>query len=244
MIIFPAVDIQGGKCVRLEQGRADKQTIFYDDPYDAAMHWVNQGATWLHVVDLDGAFSGNPANLQAIRRICGSLPVPVQVGGGIRSLAAAKAVFDAGVERVIIGTVAMEMPDVFAEICNAYPRRVGVSLDTVDGKLKTKGWLEDAGKTIDEVLPDMADLGAGFIVHTDISRDGLKGGVNLEMLTHLSQVSDIPVIAAGGVSTLDDVIALFPLSQKGKLEGVITGRAIYDGTLNLLEAQTWIENNM
>lgn len=243
MIIFPAVDIQRGKCVRLEQGRADKETVFYNDPYDAAMHWVDQGATWLHVIDLDGAFEGRPSNVQAINRICKGISIPVQVGGGIRTLEAAKEVFDAGVERVIIGTAALEDEAVFTEICQAFPKKAGVSLDTVDGKLKTKGWLEDSGKTLDDVLPRMAAAGAGFIIHTDISRDGLKGGVNTEVLTQLAQASTVPVIAAGGVSTLADIITLFPHSQTANLEGVITGRAIYDATLNLPEALAWIKNN-
>lgn len=240
MIVFPAVDLQGGKAVRLKQGRADASTVFFDDPVAAALHWQNQGASWLHVVDLDGAFQGSSVNADLVAAICRALDIPVQLGGGVRDEAAARLWFQAGVRRLIIGTLALEQPDEFARLCALFPGRVGVSLDAVNGSLKTRGWVEDAGQTVDGVLPRLADAGAAFVIYTDIARDGMRSGVNLPMLTHLARTSPVPIIAAGGVATLDDVKALYPLSVSARLEGAISGRALYDGTLSLPEALAWI----
>lgn len=240
MIIFPAVDIKGGRCVRLKKGRADQETVFSEDPVEAALHWQEQGGTWLHLVDLDGAFAGRPVNLPLITQLCSSLSTPVQMGGGIRDLDTAKAYHDAGVTRLIIGTMALKNPETFADICKALPGKVGVSLDTEGGRLMTKGWVADSGLTIDEVLPRLASQGAAFIIHTDIDRDGMQTGVNLPLLTELAQKSPVPVIAAGGVATLDDIKSLYPLSKVSRFEGAITGRAIYEGTLDLKEAMAWL----
>lgn len=240
MIIFPAVDIQNGKAVRLRQGRADDSTIFSPDPVAAARHWQDQGARWLHVVDLDGAFDGLPRSRDLVRDICAALDIPVQLGGGIRSEAIARAYLDAGVQRLIIGTLALEQPEAFAELCRTFPGRIGVSLDAEGGRLKTKGWVADAGLTVDDVLPRLIDDGAAFIIYTDIERDGMQTGVNVPALTHLAEVSSVPVIAAGGVATLADVQALYPLSKNARLEGAISGRALYEGTLDLQEANAWI----
>lgn len=240
MIIFPAVDIKDGKCVRLKRGRADEQTVFSPDPVAAAKHWENQGAGWLHLVDLDGAFAGKPVNLPLIRRLCAELEIPVQMGGGIRDMDTAAAYLDAGIARLIIGTLALEEPEAFTNMAKAFPGCIGVSLDTEGGRLKTRGWVDDAGLTIDEVLPKLHAQGAAFIIHTDIDRDGMQSGVNLPLLTDLAQKSPIPVIAAGGVSTLADIQQLYPLSLTANLEGAITGRAIYEGTLNLAEALKWL----
>ncbi|MGE4296444.1 MAG: 1-(5-phosphoribosyl)-5-[(5-phosphoribosylamino)methylideneamino]imidazole-4-carboxamide isomerase [Desulfovibrionaceae bacterium] len=239
MIIFPAVDIKDGRCVRLKQGLADQVTVFSDDPAAMARRWESQGAAWLHVVDLDGAFSGMPRNVDLIKTICADLAIPVQLGGGIRDIATAKAYIAAGVSRLIIGTIALAEPDLFGEMCAALPGQIGVSLDAVDGKLKTKGWVEDAGQTVFDVLPRLEQQGAAFIIYTDISRDGMHSGVNVAGLKALTQATSLPVLAAGGVSTLDDIKALYPLSKQG-LQGAITGRAIYDGTLDLQEAMRWI----
>ena len=241
MIIFPAVDIKGGQCVRLKKGRADQETVFASDPVQAALHWQNQGAEWLHLVDLDGAFAGSPVNLSLIARLCAALSIPVQMGGGIRDLDCAKAYCDAGVTRLIIGTLALEDPEAYARICAALPGKIGVSLDTEGGRLKTKGWVADSGLTIDEVLPRLRDQGTTFIIHTDIDRDGMQTGVNIPVLRDLAQKSPMPVIAAGGVATLDDIKNLYPLSRRSNLQGAITGRAIYEGTLNLKEAIGWIK---
>ncbi len=241
MIVFPAVDIKGGQCVRLKKGRADEETVFSKDPVEAALHWQSQGAKWLHLVDLDGAFEGTPVNLPLIRRLCAALSIPVQMGGGIRDLPTAQAYCDAGITRLIIGTLALENPAAYAALCAALPGKIGVSLDTENGRLKTKGWVADSGLTIDEVLPRLHDQGTAFIIHTDIDRDGMQSGVNLPLLADLAQKSPMPVIAAGGVATLADIQKLYPLSKTGNLQGAITGRAIYEGTLDLKEAMQWIE---
>lgn len=240
MIIFPAVDIQDGKAVRLRQGRADDSTIFSPDPVAAARHWQEQGARWLHVVDLDGAFDGLPRSRDIVRAICSALDIPVQLGGGIRSEQIAEAYLDAGVERLIIGTLALEQPEAFAALCRRFPGRIGVSLDAEGGRLKTKGWVADAGLSVDDVLPRLLGDGAAFIIYTDIERDGMQCGVNLTALRHLAETSTVPVIAAGGVATLADVQALYPLSTQANLQGAISGRALYEGTLDLVEANAWI----
>ncbi len=240
MIIFPAVDIQGGKAVRLKRGIAHEQTVFFDNPVEAALHWQNLGAEWLHVVDLDGAFDGVSPNTELVRQICAALTIPVQLGGGIRDERIAKSWLDAGVRRLIIGTMALEEPKLFAKLCKAWPGRVGVSLDAEKGRLKSRGWVGATGLTVDDVVPRLADDGAAFLIYTDIERDGMQCGVNLESLTHLANTSPVPVIAAGGVATLDDVKAVYPLSKTGQFEGVITGRAVYEGTLDLAEAMAWI----
>jgi len=241
MIIFPAVDIKDGRCVRLKQGLADQVTVFNDDPAAAARHWVDLGAQFLHVVDLDGAFSGLPRNFDLIRRICTTVDVPVQLGGGIRDLDTARAYVRAGVHRLIIGTMALADPAAFAALCAALPGKIGVSLDAVDGRLKTKGWVEDSGLTVADVIPRLEADGATFLVYTDIARDGMHAGVNLEAMRDLLHATTLPVLAAGGVSTLDDIKNLFPLAAEG-LEGAITGRAIYEGTLDLQEANAWLES--
>jgi phosphoribosylformimino-5-aminoimidazole carboxamide ribotide isomerase len=240
VILFPAVDIKNGKCVRLRQGRADDVTVFSTDPTAMARHWEDLGARWLHLVDLDGAFDGLPVNFRLIKQICNQVSVPVQLGGGIRNLEIARKYLDAGVERLIIGTLALEQPGTFRELCTALPGRIGVSLDAVGGALKTKGWVADVDLTVDQVLPRLADQGAAFIIYTDISRDGMHSGVNLSAMVHLVKKTPLPVIAAGGVTNLEDIQVLYPLASQG-LEGVITGRAIYEGTLDFKEAIAWIE---
>ena len=241
MIIFPAVDIKDGKAVRLKQGLAHEMTVFSPDPVAAAKAWQERGARWLHVIDLDGAFDGAPRSRAIVRDICAALDIPVQLGGGIRDKATAKAYLDAGVNRLIIGTVALEQPELFAELCATWPGRVGVSLDAVNGALKTKGWVADAGLTVDDVLPRLLRDGAAFVIYTDIERDGMQTGVNVPALAHLAEVSTVPVIAAGGVATMDDVRALHPLTRTTRLQGAISGRALYEGTLDLAEAMRWID---
>ena len=241
MIIFPAVDIQNGQAVRLRQGRADDATVFAADPVAAARDWEAQGARWLHVVDLDGAFDGQPKSRDIVRNICAALSIPVQLGGGIRDESVARAYLDAGVQRLIIGTLALEAPEAFAALCRAFPGRIGVYLDAEGGRLKTKGWVSDAGLTIDDVLPRLLRDGAAFIIYTDIERDGMQSGVNVEALRRLATLSTVPVIAAGGVATMDDVRALYPLTKTTRLQGAISGRALYEGTLSLPEANAWID---
>lgn len=241
MIIFPAVDIQNGQAVRLRQGRADDATVFAADPVAAARDWEAQGARWLHVVDLDGAFDGQPKSRDIVRDICAALSIPVQLGGGIRDESVARAYLDAGVQRLIIGTMALEAPEAFAALCRTFPGRIGVSLDAEGGRLKTKGWVSDAGLTIDDVLPRLLRDGAAFIIYTDIERDGMQSGVNVAALRRLATLSTVPVIAAGGVATMKDVRALYPLTKITRLQGAISGRALYEGTLSLPEANAWID---
>lgn len=241
MILFPAVDIQNGKAVRLKQGRAQESTVFADDPAAAAKAWEARGARWLHVVDLDGAFDGAARSRDIVRRICRELSIPVQLGGGIRDMATAEAYLEAGVRRLIIGTLALEQPELFSALCRAFPGRIGVSLDAEGGRLKSRGWVTDTGLTVDEVLPRLLDHGAAFIIYTDIERDGMQSGVNLPALEHLARLSSVPVIAAGGVATLADVRKLYPLTLSTSLMGAVSGRALYEGTLNLEEANAWID---
>jgi phosphoribosylformimino-5-aminoimidazole carboxamide ribotide isomerase len=241
MILFPAVDIKDGKCVRLKQGLADQVTVFSDNPLDAALKWRELGAEYLHVVDLDGAFGGVPRNFDLVSEICGRLDVPVQLGGGVRDLETARSYLEAGVERLIIGTLALADPLAFEEMCRELPGRIGVSLDAQGGRLKTRGWVEDSGQTVFDVLPRMERAETAFIVYTDISRDGMQSGVNFEALEALCRETDLPVIAAGGVTDLEDVKRLRPLTSFG-LAGAITGRAIYEGTLDFKEALAWLKS--
>lgn len=243
MILFPAVDIKGGRCVRLRQGVASEETVF-GDPVDMAKHWQSLGAKWLHVIDLDGSFDGQPVNYKVVEQICSNLSIPVQLGGGIRSLDTVKAYMDAGVRRLIIGTVALEEPKLFEQMCAAFPGRIGISLDESKGFLKTRGWVGESDLTIDGVLPQLTDAGAAFMIYTDISLDGMQQGVNVNGVTHVCEISSIPVVAAGGVTQLEDIKALYPLSKNSMLEGVITGRAIYEGTLDLEDALDWLEEQI
>lgn len=239
MNIFPAVDIKDGQCVRLRQGIEDEVTVFSDDPVAMARQWAQAGTKWLHVIDLDGAFSGTPRNMELIRELCSAVSIPVQLGGGIRSVEVAGKYLEAGVTRLIIGTVALDDPALFRELCQAYPGRIGVSLDARDGRLKTKGWVEDAGKTVADVVPELEAAGAAFFIYTDISRDGMQSGVNIPALEALLDMTDLPVLIAGGISTLEDVQAVHPLHRRG-LAGVITGKAIYAGSLDLGAALDWL----
>lgn len=240
MILFPAVDIKEGRCVRLRRGRADEETVFENDPVKAALHWQEKGAQWLHLVDLDGAFAGRPVNLPLIKRLCSALSIPVQLGGGIRDLETAVAYCDVGVARLIIGTLALDHPDEYGEMCARLPGKIGVSLDTERGRLKTRGWIADSGLTLEDVLPRLHAQGTAFLVHTDIDRDGMQTGVNTVLLEKLAMGSPVPILAAGGVATLEDIKKLFQISRSGNLEGAISGRALYEGTLDLEEALAWL----
>lgn len=240
MIVFPAVDIKGGKAVRLRRGRADDVTVFSEDPVAMASQWQDMGARYLHIVDLDGAFAGSEVNLPLITRMRNALSIPIQVGGGIRSREAARKYVDAGANRCIIGTMALDDPEGYAALCAALPGKIGVSLDAGGGRLKTRGWVADSGLTVDDVLPRLTTTGTAFLVYTDIDRDGMQTGVNLPALEALAKKSAIPVIAAGGVATLEDIKALYPISRNANLEGAISGRALYEGTLDLKQAMDWI----
>lgn len=243
MIIFPAVDLKNGKAVRLKQGRADDVSVFSDDPVQMAKHWQSLGAQYLHLIDLDGAFQGKSVNANIVQTICRELNIPVQLGGGIRSEETADFWLNLGVTRIIIGTMALENFALFEKICKKYPGRVGVSLDVEGKKLKTRGWVEDSGKEIDEILPKLQQAGCAFTIYTDIERDGMHSELNFEEVERLAALSPLPLIAAGGVSTIESVKKLLPLSKTSSLEGIISGRAIYEGTLNLQEAMDLIKKN-
>jgi len=235
MIIFPAVDIRGGKCVRLMQGRADQETVYGDDPAAMGQRWQDEGASWLHVVDLDGAFGAKPQNLEVIRRLRQAVAIPVQLGGGLRNLDTMATYIDLGIDRLILGTAILKNPDLVAQALETYPGRIALGLDAKDGLLAVEGWTETTSQTASEVAKKLEPFKPAAIIYTDISRDGVKRGVNLEATGALARATDIPVIASGGVSSLDDIRALLPLKPLGVI-GVITGRALYDGNLDLKEA--------
>lgn len=243
MIIFPAVDLKNGKAVRLKQGRADEVSVFSDDPVLMAKHWQSLGAQYLHLIDLDGAFEGKSVNAGIVKKICSELNIPVQLGGGIRTEETADFWLNLGVTRIIIGTMALENFDLFEKICKKYPGRVGVSLDVAGKKLKTRGWVEDSGKEIDEILPKLQNAGCAFVIYTDIERDGMHSELNFAEVERLAKLSPLPLIAAGGVSTMESVKKLLPLCKATSLQGIISGRAIYEGTLNLQEAMEYIKKN-
>ncbi len=243
MILFPAVDIKDGKCVRLKQGQAEAVTVYSDHPLDAALLWERSGASWLHVVDLDGAFRGVPQNYELVSQLCRETSIPVQLGGGIRDIDAARSYFQAGVERLIIGTLALQDKRALELLCREFPGRIGVSLDAVDGRLKSRGWVEDSGLGIDEVLPELEHLGAAFVVYTDISRDGMQTGVDLQGLARVLKATSLPLIVAGGVTCLQDIKDLAVLKKEG-LCGIITGRAIYSGSLDFQSALQWLRDSI
>jgi phosphoribosylformimino-5-aminoimidazole carboxamide ribotide isomerase len=232
MIIFPAVDIRNGKCVRLKQGRADQETVFGDDPAAMGLKWQEAGASWLHVVDLDGAFSRAPQNLASIRRLRQALAIPMQLGGGIRSLDTIAAYIDLGVDRLILGTAVLKNPELVARACEAYPGRIAVGLDARDGLVAVEGWTEVSSRSALEVARELAAHQPAALIYTDIARDGVKTGVNVEATRSMAENVPVPVIASGGVSSLDDIRALKPLEPLGVV-GVIIGRALYDGGLDL-----------
>ena len=235
MIIFPAIDIRGGRCVRLVQGRADQETVYGDDPAAMGKRWQAEGAAWLHVVDLDGAFGARPQNLEVIRRLRRSVTIPIQLGGGLRTLDTMATYMEAGIDRLILGTAVLKDPDLVARALTAYPGRIALGLDAKNGLLAVEGWTETSSRTAAELARELAPLNPAAIIYTDISRDGVKRGVNLEATRNLAQATDIPVIASGGVSSIDDIKTLLPLEPLGVI-GVITGKALYDGNLDLKQA--------
>jgi len=235
MIIFPAIDLKDGQCVRLIQGDLDRLTVYGNDPAAMAKRWQQEGAQWLHVVDLDGAFSKEPRNKAAIQAIVRSVSIPVQVGGGIRNLETIEEYLGFGVERVIIGTAALRQPELLEKACELYPKRVALGIDARDGKVAVEGWQETSGTDAVSLVGRFARIHLGAVIYTDIQRDGMQTGVNVEATRRLLESTAIPVIASGGVATLADLQALLPLIPLGLL-GVITGKALYAGTLKLSEA--------
>ena len=241
MLIIPAIDLKDGACVRLRQGRMDEATVFGNDPLAMATRWVEEGARRLHLVDLNGAFAGEPVNAAAVRAITGAFPeLPVQIGGGIRSRDTAARYLDMGVRWVIIGTQAVKDPDFVAALCAEFPGHVIVGIDARDGMVATEGWAEVSAVRAVDLAQRFRDAGVSAIVYTDIARDGMLSGVNLEATRELAEQGGIPVIASGGVATLADVQALAAIEKTG-ICGAITGRAIYEGTLDLRAAQAWCD---
>jgi phosphoribosylformimino-5-aminoimidazole carboxamide ribotide isomerase len=235
MIVIPAIDLKNGQCVRLEQGLMEKDTVYSDDPAAMARHWQDEGGELLHLVDLDGAFAGVPKNREAIQAIVAAVDIPTELGGGIRDLETIEAYLELGVERVILGTVAKENPPLVAEACRRFTGRILVGIDARDGMVAVRGWAELTAKKAVDLAKEMEDLGVTAIIYTDIARDGMMQGPNLTATAALARAISIPVIASGGVSSLDDIRNLLQIESAG-IAGVITGKAIYNGSLTLREA--------
>ena len=237
MLIIPAIDLKDGQCVRLRQGLMDDSTVFSDDPVAMARRWVDAGCRRLHLVDLTGAFAGEPVNGDVVTAIAKAYPdLPVQIGGGIRSLATIEHYVRAGVDFVIIGTRAVKEPAFVAEACKAFPGKVIVGLDARDGRVATDGWAEVTELMAADLARQFEADGVAAIVYTDIARDGMMQGVNVEATVAMARASTIPVIASGGITNIDDIRALKAVADQG-ICGAITGRAIYEGTLDVAEAQ-------
>jgi phosphoribosylformimino-5-aminoimidazole carboxamide ribotide isomerase len=237
MLLIPAIDLKDGKCVRLRQGRMDEDTVYSDDPVAMAEHWVEAGARRLHIVDLNGAIQGRPVNIQIIRRIAERLPkVPIQVGGGIRNEDTIQTYLDAGVSYTIIGTRAVTAPHFVADMCMEFPGHIIVGLDIRDGKLAIEGWSKLSHNNVVDLAHRLEQEGVAAFIHTDISRDGMMNGVNIEATVSLARTLAIPVFASGGITSLNDIRALCEVAHEG-IEGAITGRAIYEGTLDFRAAQ-------
>jgi len=235
MLVIPAIDLKGGRCVRLRQGRMEEETIYSSEPGEVAARWKQAGAEWIHVVDLDGAVAGAPVNVEAIKEIRKTVNIPLQVGGGIRDLDAVEAWLSVGIERVILGTAAIEAPSVITEACRRYPGRIAVGIDAREGEVMVRGWRAGTARRAVDLAQEMEGYGVAIIICTDISRDGVGGGINLVQAKEVAQAITIPLIVSGGVGTLEDIRAVKELTPYGVI-GVITGRALYEGTLDLAEA--------
>jgi phosphoribosylformimino-5-aminoimidazole carboxamide ribotide isomerase len=229
LTLYPAIDLKDGRCVRLRRGEMDQATVYADDPAAQAMAWRDAGFRWLHVVDLNGAFAGRPVNAEAVTRILAAVDLPVQLGGGIRDMAGIEYWLAAGVRRVILGSAAAKHPALVLEACRTFPDRIVVGIDARDGHVATEGWAETSSTTATELALRFEDAGVAAIVYTDIGRDGMLSGLNLEQTIDLATQLTTPVIASGGVGSLDDLVALRQAAEETGIEGVIVGRALYDG---------------
>lgn len=235
MILFPAIDLKDGQCVRLKLGELSEATVFNDDPAAQARLFESQGFQYLHIVDLNGAFEGKPVNADAIEAILATIEIPVQLGGGIRELETIEMWLSKGVSRVILGTAAVRNPDVVVRACKAYPGRIAVGIDAKDGKVAVEGWAQTSALTAGELANRFEDVGVAAIIYTDIERDGVMKGLNLEATAALAGATKIPIIASGGLASINDVRAL-TRPEYAMLEGAIMGRALYDGRIDPREA--------
>lgn len=240
MILYPAIDLKDGQAVRLVHGDMNRSTVFNDDPAAQARAFVEAGCTWLHLVDLNGAFAGTPVNAAAVEAILKACDVPAQLGGGIRDMVTIEAWLDKGLARVILGTVAVENPDLVRDAAKAFPGQVAVGIDARNGRVATKGWAEETDVMVTDLARSFEDDGVAAIIYTDINRDGAMGGPNIDATAALARAVSIPVIASGGVSSINDLIALRDCGAG--LDGAISGRALYDGAIDLVEALKLLEN--
>lgn len=242
MIIIPAIDLKDGACVRLRQGLMEDSTVFSDDPAAMAKQWVEQGAKRLHLVDLNGAFAGTPVNGEVVTQIAKAYPdLPIQIGGGIRDLETIEHYLNAGVSYVIIGTKAVKDPKFVKQACDAFSGHIIVGLDAKNGMVATDGWAEVSNVKATELAKQFAGDGVSEIVYTDISRDGMMQGVNIDATVEMARAGGIPVVASGGITNMDDIKGLMAVAHEG-ISGAITGRAIYEGTLSVQEAQAYCDN--
>ena len=235
MLIIPAIDIKDGRCVRLFQGEMDQQTVYFEIPLDAAKHWLDQGASFLHIVDLNGAVEGRPVHTKEVAAICRQAGLSVELGGGLRSIEAVQAAFDLGVARVVIGTAAYDNAEFLRALCKKFPGKIVVGIDARQGKVAIKGWKETTAMDAVELAQRCEGDGAARIIYTDIGRDGTRDGVNLAETLKISQAVKIPVIASGGVATLEDIRKLLPLEKSG-VESVIVGKALYAAAFSFRDA--------
>lgn len=243
MLIIPAIDLKDGECVRLKQGRMDDSTVFSDDPVAMASQWVDAGARRLHLVDLNGAFAGEPVNGDIVTAIARKHPdLPIQIGGGIRDSNTIEYYLNAGVQYVIIGTKAVKDPEFVTQVCQQFAGHIIVGIDAKDGWVATEGWAEVSSVKATDLALKFKDAGVSSIVYTDISRDGMMQGVNVEATADLARTSGLPIIASGGVTNMEDIKNLCEVTDSGII-GAITGRAIYEGTLDVKEAQAWCDQN-
>lgn len=235
MIIYPAIDIRGGRCVRLTEGRFDAETVFADDPAEMALKWAGMGAEFLHLVDLDGALAGEGRNVPVIERILQSVSIPVQLGGGIRNLETIERLLALGVTRLILGSAAVKNPQLVAEACKKYPGHIAVGIDAKNGEVAIEGWGQGSGVAATELAKRMADYGVETIIYTDISRDGMLSGVNVEATAALARACGVPIIASGGVASIEDIRRVKAVEADGVC-GCIIGKAIYTGAVDLKAA--------
>ncbi|MEL6531860.1 MAG: 1-(5-phosphoribosyl)-5-[(5-phosphoribosylamino)methylideneamino]imidazole-4-carboxamide isomerase [Pseudomonadota bacterium] len=233
MILYPAIDLKDGQAVRLLRGEMEAATVFNDDPAAQAQAFEAAGCAWLHLVDLNGAFEGVPVNGDAVRAILGAVSVPAQLGGGIRDMGTIEMWLEAGIARVILGTVAVENPELVRQAARAFPGRIAVGLDARGGRVATRGWAEETDMQVNELAQSFEDAGVAALIYTDIERDGAMGGPNITATEALARAVSIPVIASGGVSAMEDLRAL---KATGVIAGAISGRALYDGAIDLAEA--------